>query len=126
MRKDHQQSLDRTQKLEKDLEQNRNKQNNPDLRQTHETDEFLKNQETQILNELRRQRQNTEDLENKLKNLETAQTNAATSGASVASGSISGSNLNNFAKGLQPSFTTKLIIAAVLIVIIYLMFIKGK
>ena len=126
MRKDYQQSLDKTKTLEKNLEQNRAKQNDPNLRQTHETEEFLKNQEVQILNELRRQRQSTEDLENKLKNLETAQTNAATSGASAASGSISGSNLSNFARGLQPSFTTKLIIATVLIVIIYLMFIKGK
>src|ERR1700722_2456992 len=75
IRKDHNQALERTQKLEKDLEQNRAKQNDPNLRQPHETEESLKNQETQILNELRRQRQNTEDLETKLKNLETAQTN---------------------------------------------------
>lgn len=125
IRKDHQSALEKTQSLEKQLEQNRSKQKNPDLRQKHETEEFLKNQETQILNELRRQRQNTEDLEKKLKDLETAQTNAAINGTNQASNTISSNNWNNFIKGFQPSFTTKLIMAAIAIVIIYLMFIKN-
>lgn len=126
LRKDHQQSLEKGKTLEKNLEENRNKQSNPNLRQPHETEEYLKNQEVQIVSELRRQRINTEELEKKLKDLETSHANAAKIAANQANNAISSDNLSNVMKNFKPSFTTKLIIAGVVILVIYFAFIKEK
>lgn len=126
LRKDHQQSLEKGKTLEKSLEENRNKQSNPELRQPHETEEYLKQQETQIISELRRQRINTEELEKKIKDLETAQTNAAKAATNQANNTISSDNLSNVMKSFKPSFTTKLIIAGAIVLIIYFAFIKEK
>ena len=54
------------------------------------------------------------------------QANAITTGASVAGGSISGANWNNAVGNLKPDFTTKLIIAGAVALIIYLLIAKGN
>ena len=121
-----QKDLEEKKKLENNLEDVREKIKNPQLREPHETDESLKDQEIFFIAELRKINQRIDDKENQINTITSQQTNTITAGTTQATNTISGANLGNFAKGLKPSFTTKLIIAAVLIVIIYLMFIKGK
>lgn len=129
MRKDleeaRQKELEEKKKLEKNLEEVRDKLKNPQLREPHETDESLKDQELFFIAELRKINHRIDEKENQINTITNQQTNTITAGTSQATNTISGSNFNNFAKGLQPSFTTKIIIAAVLIIFLYLMFIKG-
>ena len=117
--------IEEKRKMEKSLEEVRDKIKNPQLREPHETDESLKDQELFFVAELRKINQRIDEKDNQINTITNQQTNTITTGTTQASNTISGSNLNNFVKGFQPSFTTKLIIAAVLIVIIYLMFIKN-
>ena len=107
LKKDQEESKNQTKTLEKQLEEIRAKQQNPELREPHETDESLKNQELLVINELNRQRKRTEELESKLSQVEKQTLNVTTTGVNAASDSINNANLGNIAGNFKPSFTTK-------------------
>lgn len=128
MRKDLEEARQKDQeekrRMEKSLEEVRDKIKNPQLREPHETDETLKDQELLFVTELRKINQRIDEKDNQINTITTQQSNTITAGTNQASNTISSSNWSNFAKGFQPSFTTKIIIVAALVVIIYLMVIK--
>ena len=124
LKREQEEGKSQTKTLEKQLEEIQAKQQNPELREPHETDESLKNQELLVINELNRQRKRTEELESKLSQVEKQTLNVATTGANAASGSINNANLGNMANNFKPSFTTKLIIAGAVILIVYLLVVK--
>ena len=116
------QNTDKEKDLETKLEENRTKQKDPNL--TKEQKEELKNEELLMMNELRKQRQNSEELGSRIKTLEQKLAETINKGANVASDSISNANLSSVAGNFKPSFTTKLIIAGGVVLIIYLLMAK--
>ncbi|RHZ35875.1 hypothetical protein [endosymbiont GvMRE of Glomus versiforme] len=124
LRKEQEENVKKAKETQEQLESVRAKINNPELRQSHETEESLKRQEMLLVNELSNLNRRGDSITTRLTKLEQAQTNAATTGANVAGGSISSANLGNMANSFKPSFTTKLIIAGAVILLIYFLVVK--
>ena len=122
LRNQQKQNTDKEKDLETKLEENRTKQKDPNL--TKEQKEELKNEELLMMNELRKQRQNSEELGSKIKTLEKQLADSISAGQKAASDSINSANLNNALGSFKPSFTTKLIIAGGVVLIIYLLVAK--
>ena|SRR6185369_11552577 len=122
LRNQYEQGTNKETKLEARLEEARKKSQDPNL--TQEERDYWKEQEPLIINELRKQRQGNEDLLNRIRKIEQSQTEIITKGTKVTSDSISGANLGNIAENFKPSFTTKLIIAGAVILLVYLMVVK--
>jgi hypothetical protein len=106
------------------LDNVRAKINNPELRQPHETEETLKRQEALLINEVNNIHRRGDDIASRLKQLEQKQAQTITTGSNVAENSINSANLNNAFGNFKPSFTTKLIIAGGIVLIVYLLVAK--
>lgn len=122
LRNQYKQDVNKEKNLETKLEENRAKQKDPNL--TPEEKEQLKNEELLMMHEIRKQRQNNEELARRIKDLEKNQADITNKGANVAGDSINNANWNNAMGSFKPSFTTKLIIAGAVVAVIYLLVTK--
>ena len=105
---------------ENKLEVNRTKQKDPNI--SKEQKEELKNEELLIIRELGKQRENNDELVKKIKKMEQTQTELI---ENTKNNLVGGSNWGDMTESLKPSFTTKLIIAGVVVLIIYLLMAKN-
>jgi hypothetical protein len=124
LKKEKEENGHKEKQTQEQLAEVRAKINNPELRQPHETEESLKRQEALLINEVNNIHRRGDEIANRLTKLENQQTQVTATGASVASGSISGTNLSNMANNFKPSFTTRLIIAGAVILLVYLLVVK--
>jgi len=92
LKKEQEENSQKEKQTQEQLESVRAKINNPELRQPHETEEDLRKQEALLINEINNINRRGDDITTRLAKLEQAQTNATTTGASVAGGSISRAN----------------------------------
>jgi hypothetical protein len=112
-------------RLQENLADVQSKLDNKNLpREPHETDEYLEEQKLFFVNELRKTNNRIDGNEKLLTQARQTQTETVSKGANVASDSINNTNWNNTMGSFKPSFTTKLIIAGAVVVVIYLLVAK--
>ena len=92
LKKEQEENSNKERQTQEKLDNVRAKINNPDLRQSHETEEFLKKQETLLIGEINNINRKGDDINNRLTQLEKNQVKNITTGTNIASDSINNAN----------------------------------